>query len=480
MSDAHENPESTPKDPAIPEATETQLNELKAQATAKYSMKDYDAAAELYSQASELQDQLNGEMSPQNADLLYAYGRCLYHLAVRKSDLLGSKLPVEDLDGPKPKKGEQKADEGAAPGIPNSIQQTEKGVISKTGQEQKGTKDLDVTDKGFVFTGDENFENDSDNGGDTGDEDEEPEDDFANAYEILDTSRVLLTRRIEAEETANGKGKTSCKVATLSNLKERLADTHDLQAEISLEGERFSQAVDDLQTALDLKLELFPQESSLIAEAHYKLSLALEFSSSTQEKGDNGNAKPGTSAIVDTAMREEAAMQMEKAIASCRLRVGKEKARLGTLDEKASKAEIADVEEMVNEMEERVSLRLFTLCDMGFQADNPQLMDLCKAPSSSSDPQGTSALDEADFKSGILGSLLGESPAEVRARLEAVSNEAKDVSGLVKKKKPNTNGSAVSSIGEKRKADLEDEDLNGDASKKARIPKNNVEPRMAP
>ena len=77
-----------------------QLDDLRAQATLKYSVKDYDAAAELYSQATELQAELNGEMSAQNADLLYAYGRCLYHCAVKSSDVLGSKVAGERQEEP--------------------------------------------------------------------------------------------------------------------------------------------------------------------------------------------------------------------------------------------------------------------------------------------------------------------------------------------------------------------------------------------
>ena len=71
------------------------LDDLKAQATLKYAVKDYDAAVELYSQATELQATINGEMAAENADLLYAYGRCLYHVAVANSDVLGSKVAGE-------------------------------------------------------------------------------------------------------------------------------------------------------------------------------------------------------------------------------------------------------------------------------------------------------------------------------------------------------------------------------------------------
>lgn len=130
------------------------LDDLKAQATLKYSVKDYDAAAELYSQgtylwsllplptcyarckaflispkayiretpltyelstATELQAKINGEMSAQNADLLYAYGRCLYHYALKSSDVLGSKVAGEKQeDGLGRAKGKKAARDNGA------------------------------------------------------------------------------------------------------------------------------------------------------------------------------------------------------------------------------------------------------------------------------------------------------------------------------------------------------------------------------
>ncbi len=71
---------------------------------------------------------------------------------------------------------------------------------------------------------------------------EEEEDDLAVAFEILDLARVLFTKRLEQsnEEEADAKGKEKEEGLSpeLRHIKERLADTHDLVAEISLENER--------------------------------------------------------------------------------------------------------------------------------------------------------------------------------------------------------------------------------------------------
>lgn len=226
----------------------------------------------------------------------------------------------------------------------------------------------------FQFTGDENWD-DTDNSDDgvDGDADsaeaegDEEEDDFATAYEVLDLARVLLIKRMNEEHASEGKGKGTGDSPTIKHLKSLLADTHDLQAEISLENERFPHAVIDIRESLALNQDLLPFEHSHIAEAHYKLSLALEFSSVTQPKNENGETADGGQAHVDESMREEAAKEMELAIASCNLRIEKEQASLNAgaaaLDTSGEKGEVTqaqidDVKDMVKDMEQRVCLSL--------------------------------------------------------------------------------------------------------------------------
>ena len=123
----------------------------------------------------------------------------------------------------------------------------------------------------FQFTGDDNFvdSDEEDEEEENGEAGEEEEDDFANAFEVLDLARILYLKKLEAAEESNtdkGKGKSADLPADLKHIKERLADTYDLQAEISLEGERFSDAVNDLRTALDLRNTMFPFEDPSVAE----------------------------------------------------------------------------------------------------------------------------------------------------------------------------------------------------------------------
>lgn len=427
-----------------------QLDQLKASATQQYSLKNYSAAAELFSRGVELQDEINGEMSPDNAHLLYQYGRCLYHVAVQASDVLGGKVAESK---PKPKKKKRKvedAGEGNSKSgglIGDAIANGEQKLAENAAEKETTKKEAEVSSNPyFQITGDENW-TDSEDSGDEGGEDgdaEEEEDDFQTAYEILDMARVLLARKIES---LSSNSKASTPSPELRLLRERLADTHDLQAEISLENERFTDAISDTKESLALKLELYPQESSLVAEAHYKLSLALEFASVTSTtEGANGEASV---AEVNEEMRGEAAVEMEKAIASCRARITQEENTAATLDadkKKALEASIADVKEMVGDMEQR-------------------LTDLRKPAASLSALQTG---EDGDVLQGVLGAMLGAgSKGEAEKKLKEATAQANDLTGLVKKKKVKAEP-VVEGKG-KRKADDIDAEAGNDNGKRAKV-----------
>ncbi|KAL9099282.1 MAG: hypothetical protein Q9163_005199 [Psora crenata] len=432
------------------------LAQLDAQATLKYSIKDYNAAAELYSQATELQAEINGEMSPQNADLLYAYGRCLYHVAVKNSDVLGSKVAGEkSTEGPKKTLGKEQA-ALTEPTYEEATRSVD-GEVSKFSQSKGQSvkpKERDGTDSKplFQFTGDENFDTSDEEAdgeeqdGEDGDGNEE--DDFANAYEVLDLARVLLLEKLREDEAHCVKGKYKVESAELGQIQERLADTYDLQAEISLEGEKFSDAVADLRSALSLKKNLFQPDSSLIAEAHYKLSLALEFCSVTQQQGRGGGMEDGKHPLENTALREEAAKEMEAAIASCKLRIQREEAKLQAIQGRdtdnalsnISTKDIDDVKEMVMDMEQRLS-------------------ELRQPPVSINDPRSAQIIDGSGAVAGILDSILGNSAKAQNTRLEEASERANDLTTLVKRQKRTVDGPPKApSVGapqaiEKRKLD---------------------------
>lgn len=344
-----------------PQDSQNRLKGLIEHAAAKDAVKDFAAAAELYSQATELQAEINGEMSLENAELLFLYGKSLYNVGVSKSDVLGSKVPSG-------RPGESDTTDKNSSSITTSSTGTAlvKTAVSepaqKDGFNDKPSEASSSNQPYFQFTGDENFDDsDAESEGDEENPEEEEEDDFANAYEVLDLARILFLRKMEEKESSNGAGKSTAVPQETIHLQERLADTYDLQAEISLEGERFADAVADLKAALQLKEALFPRGDPSVAECHYKLSLALELSSNSHAEGNSEGETGNNLGTIDQAMREEAAKHMEEAIESCKIRIAQEEQKLTGEDMNEDKMtaiqrKIANVKEIVADMEQRVSL----------------------------------------------------------------------------------------------------------------------------
>lgn len=131
---------------------------------------------------------------------------------------------------------------------------------------------------------------------------------------------------------------------------------------------RFPNAVSDFKSSLAYKQELYPKESEIIAEAHYKLSLALEFASITSAKDDdNDSADAPRETHVDEAMREEAAKELEAAIESTKLKLQNKEVELASTysvdDNDITISQIAEVKEIIADMEQRVSpLPFFLFC----------------------------------------------------------------------------------------------------------------------
>ncbi|CAG8214525.1 unnamed protein product [Penicillium salamii] len=411
---------SEPTDIQSPELSvqekRAQLDDLIARAAAKDATKDHDSASELYSQATELQAELNGELSVENADLLYAYGKSLYNVAVSKSDVLGSKVAGEPEPGTTSSTNTSASKSTNAPGgslVKNAIANSAQPSSAKPKKESESTPSKPL----FQFTGDENFvdseSEDEEAGEQDGEKEADEDDDFANAFEVLDLARVLYLKKMEAtEETDGGKGESTALSADTKSLMERLADTHDLQAEISLEAERFSDAVADLRTVLEMRNALYPLEDPSVAECHYKLSLALEFAS-VQQPEEGSDEKPK----VDEEMRNESAAEMERAIESCKVRMAQEEKRLEAEKDEdedkanATKRKIANVKEIVTDMEQR-------------------LVDLRRPPVSIEENEQS---NEAMLK-GVLGQIIGQSATDQKAQLDAASKGATDLSAFVKRK----------------------------------------------
>lgn len=147
------------------------LADLSAKGTALYAHKNYEEAAEIFSRASVLQAELNGETAPENAEILFHYGRSLFKVGQSKSDVLGGSAPAPEKKKPATN---AKANGQSKPAKPTEAKTeeekvTQEGVaIVAADKDGEQSKD-DAADKKaaenkplFQFTGDENFDDSDD------------------------------------------------------------------------------------------------------------------------------------------------------------------------------------------------------------------------------------------------------------------------------------------------------------------------------
>jgi HAT1-interacting factor 1 len=428
--------------------TKEKLEELSKAASIHYSTKNFAAAAENYANAAEIQAELNGDMAPENAELLFYYGRALYKVAVARSDVLGNKVAQEEKKKkPKASKSTKvEAREASSAANASKSEQKEESVESKPYFQLQGDED---------WTESEDEEDEEQPG-----EQEEDEDDFGNAYETFELARVLYTKQLEAldEEDTSDKGKGKAELSPRARtLKERIADCHGFLVEISLENERFHDAISDARASLALQEELYPFEHENITEAHYSLSLALEFASVSRVREDlAGQAKeedvqqPEDKDGVDWELRKEAAKETGLAVQSLEARLKKEQAALtsGTLtpeQKKEKQAIIEDKKSMLEDLKTRHA-------------------DLQSDPTK----QAFDSIDSSVFQ-GLLGGLLGADAATQKAKIAEATQNANDVTGLVKTKKkakaPAPAPATTAASSSKRKLEVEDGAADGKRAK---------------
>lgn len=93
----------------------------------------------------------------------------------------------------------------------------------------------------------------------------------------------------------------------------------------------------------------------IVAEAHYKLSLALEFASVTMSGDDGKNAKREA---MDQGLRDEAIKEMELAIKSFRLKMQNKEVEVATMaspeENDLARRAITEMKEVIADMEQRV------------------------------------------------------------------------------------------------------------------------------
>ncbi|KAF9006013.1 hypothetical protein BDQ17DRAFT_1324818 [Cyathus striatus] len=217
--------------------TETAIEQAKR----AFSLKKYEQAVDYYATALELITNQFGDSAPETADLYFSYGKALLENAISQNSVLGKEQPEEAAEE------DTKGSETGLGGKP---------ILSFSGDAEDDDPAVDL----LAATEEEKEDEDEDE-----DEDAEPEDDFNAAWEVLDLARAIYDKQNDEMNE--------------EEIKLKLADTYIALGDVSLETEKFDQAITDYEAGLDLKLKLLPISSRHIAEAHYKLSMVLDLTS---------------------------------------------------------------------------------------------------------------------------------------------------------------------------------------------------------
>ncbi|OSD04691.1 hypothetical protein PYCCODRAFT_1465664 [Trametes coccinea BRFM310] len=382
-----------------------------------FALKKYEQSVEHYASALEIATKKYGEKAFETAELYFAYGKALLENAIAQSSVLGKQEPDDALL----EDGSDAANSGAFlsfSGDPDDEQAGEDVAVDLFAEAQKAAEELDAA---------EQEEQDEDEG--------EPEDDFNAAWEVLDLARAIYEKQQEESD----------------EIKLKLADTYIALGDVSLETEKFDQAITDYSAGLTLKSELLPLSSRQIAEAHYKLSIVLDLTS-----GRLGDAITHAERALDSV--EARLAELRDALSGQGLvhpePQGKEDAKgkgkatgprlLG--DDAISKMTKGQMEAEEKELQ-------------GLREDLALKVDELK----------TSPNELSESAPALAAKALDAELNTVPATVAAPSTEVHDLTGLVKKKKKNpetdcsppTNGSA------KRKAEDDSEDAQSE--KKAKL-----------
>ncbi|KAJ8495814.1 hypothetical protein ONZ45_g12686 [Pleurotus djamor] len=218
------------------------------QAKRAFALQKYEQAVEHYANALELATAEHGEDAPQTADLYLAYGRALLENAISQNSVLGKEQNEEEDDAPSAPSGSGLSKNGPILSFSGDAEDEEDTAVDLFAQASKDIAEAEA------MVNAANDEEEEDEG--------EPEDDFNAAWEVLDLARAIYDKRLSADED--------------DEVKLKLADTYITLGDVSLETEKFEQAVSDYEAGLKLKADLLPISSRQIAEAHYKLSIVLD------------------------------------------------------------------------------------------------------------------------------------------------------------------------------------------------------------
>merc|ERR1712215_407863 len=153
--------------------------------------------------------------------------------------------------------------EGSTPTDPADVSAKPEGEEAEKEKEGEGGSEEPGDEVTSMDEGTEDEEGPEESSEDAKTEEEEKKDEeepsnLQLAWEMLELAKVVYTKQIESGETENK-----------AQLEERLCSSILSLAEVSIENENYTQAVDDLKSCLAKQFSL-PKDSRIVAETRYQ------------------------------------------------------------------------------------------------------------------------------------------------------------------------------------------------------------------
>ncbi|EIW58465.1 uncharacterized protein TRAVEDRAFT_124499 [Trametes versicolor FP-101664 SS1] len=384
-----------------------------------FALKKYEQSVEHYASALEIATKKFDEKAPEIADLYFAYGKALLENAIAQSGVLGKQDPEDGLED---SSGAYAANSGAFLSFSGDAEEEHLGedvAVDLFADAQKAAAEMDAAEE-------EEEE----------DDDAEPEDDFNAAWEVLDLARAIYEKHQEDAD----------------EVKLKLADTFITLGDVSLETEKFEQAISDYTAGLALKTDLLPLSSRQIAEAHYKLSIVLDLTS-----GRLGDSITHAERALDSV--EARLAELRDALSGQGLVKPEVKEDVKGKGKGKATGSLSLADDAIEKM---------TKGQM--EAEEKELQGLREDLALKVDELKTSPNEPEESAPALVAKELDAELNAESGPAAPAKTEVHDLTGLVKKKKknPEANGSASSSAA-KRKAEEDAEETQSE--KKAKLDK---------
>lgn len=193
----------------------------------------------------------------ENPDLLVEYGKALFNMAKRTASVLNADKAEQPMPYKNPRVKLPDLDSDDENNDENEEEAGNEGEAEAEAEAEAETEE--TADEAPLKISKHNESTDQAEAGDDGNEEDEGDDDFTAAFEILDIARVLYSQEEQTDE-----------------VKQKLINTRQLLGDVSLEDDNPTQAIEDYLATIELKKQFFGPESGELSITEYTLSLAYD------------------------------------------------------------------------------------------------------------------------------------------------------------------------------------------------------------